>query len=119
MPKTRIHETPNAVMTTLASPSLNGSRLAVWRVDMEPGTSGPEHEVDQEQVLTVTDGELSVTLEGAEHRLCAGEALTLPAAAVRRVVNARAIRATAMVSSLPGALATAAGRDPVPIPWAA
>ena len=31
MPKTRVHETPNAVMTTLASPSLNGSRLAVWR----------------------------------------------------------------------------------------
>jgi quercetin dioxygenase-like cupin family protein len=115
---TRVHETPNAVMTTLASPTLNGSGLAVWRVEMEPGATGPEHAVDAEQVLAVTDGELTVLLDGAEHRLVPGDALPLPPGRVRRIVNEGPAAAAAMVSSFPGATATVPGKEPVPIPWA-
>ncbi|MFL5844583.1 MAG: cupin domain-containing protein [Solirubrobacteraceae bacterium] len=106
-------------MTTLASPSLNGSPLAVWRVEMAPGASGPQHEAGLEQVLVVTDGELAVTVDGARHDLRSGDALRLPAAAPRQVVNEGPLPATAVVSSFPGATATVPGQDPVPIPWAA
>ncbi len=33
-------ETPNAVMTTLASPTLGGAEHSLRRVDMAPGASG-------------------------------------------------------------------------------
>ena len=49
-------ETPNAVMTTLASPSQGGAGQAVWRVDMRPGQAGPRHVIDTEQVWTVLAG---------------------------------------------------------------
>ena len=39
-------ETPNAVMTTLASPTLGGARQALWRVDMTGGQAGPLHAFD-------------------------------------------------------------------------
>ena len=118
MPTTRLHETPNAAMTTLASPSLNGSCLAVWRLEMAPGARGPQHEVDREQVLVVTSGELAVTVAGTELRLGPGDALTLPSATERQVVNVGVAVASGVVSSLPGAQATVADGDPVPIPWA-
>ena len=51
--ESRRTETPNAVMTTLASPTQGGAGQAVWRVDMRPGQSGPLHAIDTEQVWTV------------------------------------------------------------------
>jgi quercetin dioxygenase-like cupin family protein len=54
--ETRRTETPNAVMTTLASPTQGGSAQAVWRVEMRPGQAGPLHGIDAEQVWTVLDG---------------------------------------------------------------
>jgi quercetin dioxygenase-like cupin family protein len=57
-------ETPNAVMTTLASPEQGGAATAVWRVDMLPGQAGPLHGIDAEQVWTVLDGSATVELDG-------------------------------------------------------
>ena len=55
-----IFETPNAVMRTLAAPSLGSSDLAVWTVEMRAGQAGPLHRAEHEQVWVVLEGRLAV-----------------------------------------------------------
>ena len=83
--ETRRTETPNAVMTTLASPTQGGAGQAVWRVDMRPGQAGPLHAIDTEQVWTVLDGGATVELDGQALAVGPGDTLNLPADAPRRV----------------------------------
>ena len=83
--ETRRTETPNAVMTTLASPTQGGAGQAVWRVDMRPGQAGPLHAIDTEQVWTVLDGGATVELDGQALTVGPGDTLILPADAPRRV----------------------------------
>ncbi|WP_406641727.1 cupin domain-containing protein [Amycolatopsis sp. WGS_07] len=78
-------ETPNAVMTTLASPTQGGSQLAVWRVEMAPGAVGPVHAFDTEQVWTILDGGAEITLDGVVEPLTKGETVVLAADAERQV----------------------------------
>ncbi|MFJ9317779.1 cupin domain-containing protein [Pimelobacter simplex] len=82
----RVSATPNAVMTTLASPTLSATAdLSVWRVAMTAGQQGPRHLFDVEQVWVVLAGEPTVTGDGAEERLAPGDAVTFPAGAQRRI----------------------------------
>jgi quercetin dioxygenase-like cupin family protein len=83
--ETRRTETPNAVMTTLASPTQGGAGQAVWRVDMRPGQAGPLHAIDTEQVWTVLDGGATVELDGQALIIGPGDTVILPADAPRRV----------------------------------
>jgi quercetin dioxygenase-like cupin family protein len=78
-------ETPNALMTTLASPTQGGAGHSVWRVDMRPGQAGPLHAIDTEQVWTVLDGGAKVELDGDTHTVGPGDTLVMPADAPRRV----------------------------------
>jgi quercetin dioxygenase-like cupin family protein len=79
-------ETPNAVMTTLASPTQGGAAgQAVWRVDMSPGQTGPLHAWDAEQVWTVLAGAAAVELDGEEIEVGQGDTVIMPADAPRRV----------------------------------
>lgn len=78
-------ETPNAVMTTLASPTQGGAGQAVWRVDMRPGQTGPWHSIDTEQVWTVLAGGATVDLAGQAITVGSGDTLVMPADAPRRV----------------------------------
>jgi quercetin dioxygenase-like cupin family protein len=83
---TRRTETPNATMTTLASPTLGGSAgLSVWQVEMAPGSRGPLHVFDSEQVWTVLDGAIAVTADGVRHELGAGDTIVLRAGVTRQV----------------------------------
>lgn len=79
----RTHETPNAVMTTLASPSLGGAGQSLWQVRMRPGQAGPEHVMDREQVWTVVEGAMTVEPVG---ELVVGDTVVLPAGVTRRIV---------------------------------
>ena len=72
--ETRRTETPNAVMTTLASPIQGGA-----------GQAGPLHAIDTEQVWTVLDGGATVELDGQALTLGPGDTIILPADAPRRV----------------------------------
>lgn len=83
--ESRRTETPNAVMTTLASPTQGGAAQCVWRVDMRPGQAGPGHAIDTEQVWTVLDGAAQVELDGQTHAVGAGDTLIIPADMPRRV----------------------------------
>jgi quercetin dioxygenase-like cupin family protein len=78
-------ETPNAIMTTLASPTQGGAGHSVWRVDMRPGQAGPLHAIDAEQVWTVLDGGATVELDGHFHAVGPGDTLVMSADMPRRV----------------------------------
>ncbi|TDC76203.1 cupin domain-containing protein [Streptomyces hainanensis] len=83
--------TPNAEMTRLATPSRGSRELSTWTVRMAPGTQGPAHSVDREQVWVPLSGTLAVAsgdagASGAEPALVGpGQAAVLPAGEVRRI----------------------------------
>ena len=83
--ETRRTETPNAVMTTLASPTQGQSAQAVWRVEMQAGQAGPLHGIDAEQVWTVLEGGASVEAGTDVATLRAGDTIVLPADIARRI----------------------------------
>jgi quercetin dioxygenase-like cupin family protein len=83
--ESRQTETPAAVMTTLASPTQGGAGQAVWRVDMQPGRSGPLHAIDTEQVWTVLAGRAIVELDGETFAVGPGDTLIMPADVPRRL----------------------------------
>lgn len=79
-------ETPNAVMTTFASPTLGGSSgLSLWQVEMHAGQRGPLHEFDSEQLWAVAAGQISMQIETETVALEEGDAVVLPAGAVRQI----------------------------------
>jgi quercetin dioxygenase-like cupin family protein len=82
-------ETPNATMTTLASPTLGSTAgLSMWQVEMAAGARGPLHVFDSEQIWTVLEGELSVAADNQRCELSAGDTVVL-AAGVQRQISAR------------------------------
>jgi mannose-6-phosphate isomerase-like protein (cupin superfamily) len=83
---TRTTVTPNATMTTLASPTLGAtSGRSLWQVDMAAGASGPLHVFDTEQIWTVLDGRATIDIAGVTHPLDTGDTIVIPARAERRV----------------------------------
>jgi quercetin dioxygenase-like cupin family protein len=104
----RVTTTPNAKMTTLASPTLGAtSGRSLWMVDMTAGATGPRHVFDTEQIWTVIDGYATIEIDGLAHPLDAGDTLVIPAGAERQVHATTACRmlvtgdATA-IASVPG-----------------
>jgi quercetin dioxygenase-like cupin family protein len=82
----RVTATPNATMSTLASPSLSGSSdLSMWTVEMAAGQCGPLHSFDSEQVWTLTEGRVSIEVDGQQVDLMRGDTVTLPAGVERQV----------------------------------
>jgi quercetin dioxygenase-like cupin family protein len=116
--QTRRFETPAGVMTTLASPTLGGASRPVWRVEMPPGSAGPAHTVDTEQIWTVLAGGASVRLGTGEVRVGAGDTLVLAPDVERQVTADAAAGLTAIVTSGAGSTATAGGNRVQP-PWTA
>ncbi|GAA4227510.1 quercetin dioxygenase-like cupin family protein [Streptosporangium album] len=107
--ESRRTETPNAVMTTLASPTQGGSGQAVWRVDMRPGQAGPPHAIDAEQVWTVLDGGATVELDGEKLTVGPGDTLVIPADVPRRLSSDQAAGFVAIVVAPAGMRAYVVG----------
>ncbi len=105
-------ETPNAVMTTLASPTVGGAGRSLWRVEMQPGAQGPEHSFDVEQVWTVLEGAADVVLDGRTARVEIGDTLVLAPGRTRQVTADAEAGLVAMVTSPPeGRAAMVDGTD--------
>ncbi|GAA2254760.1 cupin domain-containing protein [Actinomadura sp. NPDC048955] len=103
--ESRRTETPNGLMITAATPTQGGTEgLAVWRVEMTPGRTGPLHAFDTEQVWTFLDGEATVDLDGRELEAGAGDTVVLPAG-VRRQITTGGTGFTAVVAAHAGCLA--------------
>jgi quercetin dioxygenase-like cupin family protein len=91
--ESRRTETPNATMTTLASPTLGPTDgLSLWQVAMEAGITGPQHVFDTEQLWTVLDGEVTIAVDGAPTELTAGDTIVIPAGVERQVTARTAAR---------------------------
>lgn len=83
---TRRTETPNATMTTLASPTLGPTtRLSAWRVEMKRGQQGPIHAFTSEQVWTTLAGEVAIAVDGNTSVLAPGDTLVVPGRVERQV----------------------------------
>ncbi|MFI2608804.1 cupin domain-containing protein [Kitasatospora sp. NPDC018619] len=91
-------ETPNAVMTTWASPTQGSAALAVWQVEMAAGARGPLHAMDTEQVWTLLAGTAEIDLAGEALALATGDTAVLPADTARRIATGTGF--TAVVASL-------------------
>lgn len=90
---TRRTETPNATMTTLASPTLGASDgLSLWEVEMSAGASGPRHAFDSEQLWTVRAGRVVVDVGCESCQLERGDTVLLPAGVERQIHAATAAR---------------------------
>ena len=81
----RTTTTPNATMTTCATPTQGQAGLALWITAMAPGAQGPWHRLDGEQVLTVLSGALTLEHGGAAVRLGVGDTAVLRADEERRI----------------------------------
>jgi quercetin dioxygenase-like cupin family protein len=79
-------ETPNAVMTTLASPSQGPtSQLSMWLVEMRADQQGPLHVFDAEQIWHLLEGQAEMTVGRQQLMLSPGDAIVLPAGTERQV----------------------------------
>ena len=103
-------ETPNAVMTTLASPTQGPARdLSLWKIAMQPGQRGPRHVLDREQIWHVLNGEVDFAVGEETAHLHAGDAIVLPGAIERQVT---AVTAAEIIACGPSAvLATVVGEN--------
>jgi len=103
--ESRRTETPNGTMTTFATPTQGGTEgIAVWRVDMTAGRTGPLHAFDTEQVWTFLDGAATVDLDGRRLEAGAGDTVVLPAGLPRQMTTG-ASGFTAVVAAHAGCLA--------------
>jgi quercetin dioxygenase-like cupin family protein len=112
-------ETPNAVMTTYASPSQGGATQALWRVEMAPGAVGPLHVMDGEQIWTVLAGAAAVTVDDERIDADAGDTVVLDAGRPRRIAADLEHGLTALVTGRGADTARGPGREPTVPPWIA
>jgi quercetin dioxygenase-like cupin family protein len=115
---TRRTETPSGVMTTLASPSQDGSASSLWRVEMQPGVQGPVHLIDAEQIWTFLTGDATIELDGQQLAPGQGDTAILPASATRQV-TAGPDGLIAIVTAPASAQASTPGGASVVPPWIA
>ena len=114
--ETRITETPNAVMTTLASPTVSGSATSMWLVTMQADAAGPVHAMDSEQNWHVLAGTLRCEIDGEVYELGAGDSLRISGEVGRQFTAITDV--TMVVSGESGAMAsTGNGSAPVVPPW--
>jgi len=115
----RVTETPNAVMTTLSSPTLGGIAQSVGLVDMRPGAEGPVHAFDCELIWAVTDGEGLLRHDDRETPMCTGTTLVLPAGEMRQFVGGKTGFRAVVVGQGGATVTRADGQDGGTPPWAA
>ena len=107
---TRVTETPNASMTTLASPTQGGTTtVSLWRVSMGAGQRGPRHTFDVEQAWHLLDGTATVVVDDETVDLSVGDTVVLRADVPRQVGTGSG--AEFVVTGLAGGLATPTSPD--------
>jgi quercetin dioxygenase-like cupin family protein len=112
--------TPAATMRTLASPTTSPALdVSVWRTELPEGSTGPRHAIDGDQLVVVLRGALHVEVDDTAYDVRPGDAVKLPAGAVRSIAATGAGAATTLTVGRPGAFATVGDGDPVPVPWTA
>ncbi|WFB05774.1 cupin domain-containing protein [Streptomyces sp. LX-29] len=114
----RTTRTPAGAMFALAAPSQGSAELSTWRVELGADAATPVHVIDREQVWMPLSGAFEVEVDGRTQQAWAGQAVILPAGAVRRL-KAVGGPAEALVAMVVGGKAMMpGGEDKIPLPWA-
>jgi quercetin dioxygenase-like cupin family protein len=114
----RTTRTPAGAMFALAGPSRGSTEVATWRVEIGAGTSTPEHIVDREQVWNLLSGEFEAVVDGESATVRAGEAVILPAGAVRRLTAVGGPAQALCAMPVGGRALLPGGTEKRPLPWA-
>lgn len=116
----RVTTTPNATMTTLASPTLGDSRLSLWQVEMNPGVTGPMHAFAEQVTWAITRGSGTLVTDGgaAPVALGPGTTVVLDGGRMRRF-TAGPDGFTAIVAATPSAVTAAHDGAVTTPPWVA
>ena len=69
---------PYAVWPGVVARAVNGDRLTLAVVDLEPNADVAEHQHDNEQLGLVLKGEITMTIAGASRSLRPGETYVIP-----------------------------------------
>ena len=114
-------ETPNAVMTTFASPTQGGAERSLWQVEVAAGASGPVHVMDVEQTWSILAGTATVEVADDLLELAAGDTVVVPAGVARRFAAGSGAGFTAVVAGSAAALATVPDSEAEAVnpPWIA
>ncbi|MFD6324532.1 cupin domain-containing protein [Streptomyces sp. NPDC058442] len=114
----RTTRTPAGSMFGLAAPSQGSAEVSTWRVELGADSATPVHVIDREQVWMPLSGEFEVEVEGETGQAEAGQAVIVPAGAVRQL-KAVGGPAEALVAMVVGGKAMMPGsEDRIPLPWA-
>lgn len=113
----RTVEIPGIIARPVAVPSRGTSELAVWLLEVRPGTSGQPHTVDREEIFVVRSGRVTAAIDGETHPLGPGDALIVPPDTLFSVANPGDEAAHLTVCTSKGIRATLDGQVIVP-PWA-
>ncbi|CAL9489741.1 cupin [Streptomyces sp. DH-12] len=114
----RTTKTPAGSMFGLAAPSQGSAEVSTWRVELGADAVTPVHIIDREQVWMPLSGEFEVEVEGKTEQAKAGQAVIIPAGAVRQL-KAVGGPAEALVAMAVGGKAMMPGsEDKIPLPWA-
>jgi quercetin dioxygenase-like cupin family protein len=74
-----VFDAAGTTVTAYAAPSRGASELSLWRLELAPGSTSPQHHMDREEVFLGLEGSVVATVDGIEHRLGPGDCLILPA----------------------------------------
>lgn len=74
-----VFETHGVRFSSYVRPSRGSDQLCAWRVDVPAGPGGTPHRPSREEVICCVDGELTVAMNGTDHRLRPGDVAYVPA----------------------------------------
>lgn len=80
-------QTPNALVTPMATPRLGSDQISVIRQKMGNGKSNPTHTQTSEEVMVMLSGTVTVTVDKEIVSLSAGDTLIVPAEVPHSIEN--------------------------------
>ncbi|MFD4370673.1 cupin domain-containing protein [Streptomyces sp. NPDC058486] len=114
----RTTTTPAGSMFGLAGPSQGSAEVSTWRVALGADSATPVHIIDREQVWMPLSGEFEIETDGDTGYAKPGQAIIVPAGAVRRLKAARGPAEALVAMPVGGKAMMPGGEDKIPLPWA-
>jgi quercetin dioxygenase-like cupin family protein len=111
-----VFETHGVRFSSYVRPSRGSDQLCAWRVDVPAGPGGAPHRPSREEVICCIDGELTIAMDAAVHRLRPGDVAYVPSGSEVRLDGGPGGGA-AWVTSLAGLEATMSDGSTFRPPW--
>jgi len=112
-----LHDAHGSTFAAFVAPSLGSSQLCAWSLTVPANLPGVPHRPNREEVLLVLAGELTLTLDGVQSMLRAGDVAVFPAGG-EVCVDSGPAGASAWVTTTPGLEAVLPDGSRLSPPWA-